>query len=522
MQTQPPIKRALISVSNKKGIVEFAVQLHSRNIEILASGGSARLLKTHHIPVTEIADYTGFPEILDGRVKTLHPKIHAGLLARRGIDDDTLQQHAINPIDLLVVNLYPFRETIQNPSVSLSTALENVDIGGPTLLRAAAKNYQHVTAVVDPDDYELVLQALQQHNAVPLELRLQLAQKVFAHTALYDTIIAHYLESHTTKETVLFPEIYHPAFKLQKILRYGENPHQLAAYYVDHPSKGTLANAVLLQGKPLSYNNLIDADCALHLVQALETHRAACVIVKHATPCGVAQAENAIKAYKNAYRCDSESAFGGIIAINHPLTEALASLILQQPFVEVLLAPAVLPDAQTRLHTKPNIRVLQYFPSTNKNAPLALHSISVGLLLQQPDTFSSSMQAMRVVTKRQPTTEEWRDLCFAWRVVKFVKSNAIVFAKNEMTLGIGGGQTSRFFAAKIAVLRAEFAELSLQQTAMASDAFFPFSDSIEFAAQHNIRAIVQPGGSKRDSEVIAAANAADIAMVFTGIRHFRH
>lgn len=523
MQTQHSIQRALISVSDKEGIVEFATQLCENNVEILASGGTATLLKAHHIPVREISDYTDFPEILNGRVKTLHPKIHAGLLARGAMDDATLKRHEIDRIDLLIVNLYPFSKVIKKKECTLIDAIEHIDIGGPTMLRSAAKNYHYVAAVVDPNDYSLILQTFQQNNySLPLELRFSLAQKIFEHTAQYDAGIAHYLASHHREKLSLFPPSYQTSFQRHSVLRYGENPHQEAAYYVDHKSHGTLADTTLLQGKPLSYNNLIDADCALRLVQTFNDKQAACVIVKHATPCGVAQSDDIMNAYTNAYRCDPESAFGGIIALNHPLDEALARTLIEQQFIEVLLVPTLSTAARTLLKTKPNLRVLQFSAHTDKKTSLALHSISGGLLIQQNDVVSCQPKDMRVVTKREPTEKEWQDLCFAWHVVKFVKSNAIVFAKNEMTVGIGCGQTSRVFATKIAVLRAELAGLSLQDSVMASDAFLPFTDSIALATQNGVRAIIQPGGSRRDPEVIAAADAADISMVFTGIRHFRH
>lgn len=524
MQTQLPIKRALMSVSNKKGIVEFATQLIAWNIEIVATGGTAQLLKEQQIPVTEVSHYTGFPEIMDGRVKTLHPKIHAGLLARRGRDEATLAELDIGTIDLLVVNLYPFRETIAKPNCALTEAIEHIDIGGPTLLRAAAKNYTAVTVVIDPDDYPELLEEMQkQPHGTTLRLRQRLAQKVFANTSSYDNAIADYLLQQTA-EVPLFAEHYQPQFQRQEILRYGENPHQQAAYYKNiTQTAGTLADTKLLQGKTLSYNNMIDADCALQAILELDPHRASCVIIKHATPCGVAEGDNLLAAYTKAYRCDPESAFGGIIAFNQTLTANVAATLLDQQFVEVVLAPNIAADAALLFTKKPNIRLLQYnAQSPHTSPPLALHTISGGLLVQQQDTLHLSQQELTVVTAQKPSADEWRDLLFAWRVVKFVKSNAIVFAKDTMTLGIGGGQTSRVFSAKIAVLRAECAGLSLENAAMASDAFFPFADSIEFAAKHNIRTIIQPGGSKRDDAVINAANAAGIAMVFTGTRHFRH
>lgn len=511
------IQRALLSVSNKEGLLDFAAQLNQRGIELIATGGTADLLQKNNIPTLPISEYTGFPEIMNGRVKTLHPKIYGGLLGRRGKDDAVMQQQEIPPIDLLVVNLYPFAATIAKENCRMDEAIEQIDIGGPAMLRAAAKNFQDVTVVVDPNDYADVLRALNEKKTTQLELRQRLAQKVFMHTSEYDRMIANYLQNDAQE----FPSIYQPQFNLQQALRYGENPHQKAAFYrLPEKTDGTLAAANLLQGKQLSYNNMIDADCALALVRSLNQQKSACVIVKHATPCGVAQGINPLEAYEKAHSSDSESAFGSTIAINQSLDESLASA-LKNHFVEVILAPAINQQARELLAKKPNLRVLIYDKENSAKA-LTHHSISGGLLLQEKDQRNLTVEDFSIVTQRQPTDSEMQNLLFAWRVVKFTKSNAIVFANDEMTLGIGCGQTSRVFAARIAVLRAQAAKLALENSVLASDAFFPFADSIEVAAEQKVAAIIQPGGSKRDSEVIEAADAAGIAMLFTGIRHFRH
>jgi phosphoribosylaminoimidazolecarboxamide formyltransferase/IMP cyclohydrolase len=528
MQTQRSIRRALLSVSDKTGLVEFAHRLNQLGIELIATDGSAKLLRDQNIPVTPIAEYTNFPEMMDGRVKTLHPKIYGGLLGRRGVDDAVMQQHDIPEIDLLIANLYPFAATIAKKNCQLKQAIEQIDIGGPAMLRAAAKNYQHVTVIIDPADYQLVLTAINAQQMPPLKLRQQLAKKVFTHTSEYDRMIANYLQqqekpAQTSTEHNAFAAIYQPTFILQQELRYGENPHQAAAlYHLPQRSENSLAAACLLQGKALSYNNMIDADCALNCVQELAPQQAACVIVKHATPCGIAQGKTPQEAYQKAYQCDPESAFGGIIALNQTLDENLANAILQQQFVEVIITPTVTDAAKQKLAQKPNLRLLTYCQTEDNYKAYAAHSISGGLLLQQQDKRRINANELTCVTKRQPTAQEIDDLLFAWRAVKFIKSNAIVFAKNQATLGIGCGQTSRVFAANIAILRATAANLSLENSVLASDAFFPFADSVETAAAQKVTAIIQPGGSKRDNEVIAAANAANIAMVFTGIRHFRH
>lgn len=519
------ITRALISVSNKNGLISFAQQLSANGVHILATGGTATLLKQHHIPFTAVSDYTRFPEIMDGRVKTLHPKIYAGLLQRPGVDEAVLKEHEITPIDLVIVNLYPFQNTIAEPNCTLAQAIEQIDIGGPAMLRAAAKNHAAVTVVVDPEDYTEIATAIHQYGRISSERRRQLAQKAFAHTAEYDQAIANYLaQNESSTEQTIFPRQYQPKFEKKMDLRYGENPHQAAALYTEIPAlPHTLANAELLQGKPLSFNNLLDSDAALSCVRALDSKQPACAIIKHATPCGVAQANRLSVAYQHALTADPTSAFGGIIATNHPIDVDTAAAILDQQFVEVLLAPSIHPEALQLLRAKPAWRVLACgeapaFPA----ARIILRSIHGGLLAQQEDQVSPGQTHATVVTERQPTATEWQDLWFAWTIVQFVKSNAIVYAKNQTTLGIGGGQTSRVFSAEIAALKAQQMNLSLSGAVAASDAFFPFADGLEVAANTGIRAVIQPGGSKRDAEVIAAANHHGIAMVFTGIRHFRH
>jgi phosphoribosylaminoimidazolecarboxamide formyltransferase/IMP cyclohydrolase len=525
------IKRALLSVSDKTNLVELAKILISKNIEILATGGTANLLKQHNISLTEVSDVTQFPEIMNGRVKTLHPKIHGGILARRGLDDLTLNQHDIQPIDLIIVNLYPFQNTINKPDTTLATAIENIDIGGPTMLRAAAKNHEYVTVIVDPADYLLVQTAITEHGDTDLATRRYLAQKTFTYTTAYDAAIANYLKKqcqqednpvsaqHQKDETHIL--VCQPA----QTLRYGENPHQQAMFYhLDQASmaNGTLGHAQLLQGKPLSYNNMMDADAAWRCAQGLDDKQAGCVIIKHATPCGVAQAENLLDAYQKAFATDSQSAFGGIIAVNCALDADTASTIIQQQFVEVIIAPKITPEAQAILKSKTNLRLLVCGHPQQTEQDISYRSISGGLLMQETDQGIIDLTQFQVVSQRQPTPQEIADMHFAWRVVRFVKSNAIVFAANQQTLGIGTGQTSRVFSTEIAMLKAKAADLSLTGAAMASDAFFPFTDSVEIAAKAGITAVIQPGGSKRDPEVIAAADALGLAMIVTGKRHFLH
>ncbi|HET7649653.1 MAG TPA: bifunctional phosphoribosylaminoimidazolecarboxamide formyltransferase/IMP cyclohydrolase [Gammaproteobacteria bacterium] len=517
-----PIRRALLSVSDKTGVLDFARTLHELNVELLSTGGTAKLLRDAGIPVIEVSAHTGFPEIMAGRVKTLHPKIHGGLLGRRGEDDAVMREHGIAPIDLLVVNLYPFEATVARPGCSMEDAIENIDIGGPAMLRAAAKNHAHVAVVVDPADYARIGAALREQGEIPFATRYTLATKAFAHTAAYDGAIANYLSSRSADgQASDFPGFFSTQFRKQAQLRYGENPHQRAALYADRGDlAGTLAGAKQLQGKELSYNNLADADAALACVRAFETP--ACVIVKHANPCGVALGSTLLQAYESAYATDTSSAFGGIIAFNRELDRTTAAIIIANQFVEVIIAPAIAADALPTLAAKPNIRVLATGAFAATPDTFEVKKISGGLLLQDADRGHVTRAELKIVTKKQPTDTQLGDLLFAWSVVKFVKSNAIVYAGNNRTIGIGAGQPSRIMSAKIATLKAAEAQLEVRGSVMASDAFFPFRDSVDAAAEAGIGAIIQPGGSMRDKEVIAAADEHGIAMVFTGMRHFRH
>ncbi|HEX6549268.1 MAG TPA: bifunctional phosphoribosylaminoimidazolecarboxamide formyltransferase/IMP cyclohydrolase [Gammaproteobacteria bacterium] len=517
-----PIRRALLSVSDKSGLLDFARTLHELNIELLSTGGTANALREAGIPVTEVSAHTGFPEIMAGRVKTLHPKIHGGLLGRRGEDDAVMREHGIAPIDLLVVNLYPFEATVAKPDCSFEDAIENIDIGGPAMLRAAAKNHAHVAVVVDPADYAQLGEQLRAHGEVNSATRYMLATKAFAHTAAYDGAIANYLSARASDGTAsAFPDFYTTQFRKQAELRYGENPHQRAALYAERGNlDGTLAGARQLQGKELSYNNLADADAALVCVRAFDTP--ACVIVKHANPCGVALGANLLHAYEHAYATDTSSAFGGIIAFNRTLDEATAAKILANQFVEVIIAPEIPAAVLKILSAKPNVRALVTGAFNTADAPFDYKRISGGLLLQDADHGRITRADLKIVTRKQPTEAQITDLLFAWSVVKYVKSNAIVYARNNRTIGIGAGQPSRIMSAKIAALKAEEAGLEVRGSVMASDAFFPFRDSVDIAAEAGISAIIQPGGSMRDKEVIAAADEHGIAMVFTGMRHFKH
>ncbi|WP_440224103.1 bifunctional phosphoribosylaminoimidazolecarboxamide formyltransferase/IMP cyclohydrolase [Dokdonella sp. MW10] len=521
--TLVPVRRALLSVSDKTGLHDFARGLDALGIELVSTGGTARSLREARLPVTEVSALTGFPEIMDGRVKTLHPLVHGGLLGRRGIDDAVMAEHRITPIDLLVVNLYPFEATVAQPDCTLEDAIENIDVGGPAMLRAAAKNHEHVVVSVDPTDYAEILEALA-HGGTSLALRRRLAAKGFAHTANYDGRIASWLGSRVAGDTVEpFAPTLHLSGTRRQTLRYGENPHQGAALYVDHDAPaGTIATARVLAGKELSYNNIADADAALECVKAFQ-RTPACVIVKHANPCGVALGTSAAEAYAHAYACDPVSAFGGIIAFNQRLDATTAARILEQQFVEVVIAPEVDDAALAAFAKKPNVRVLatgewpEHAPAT-----VEYKRIAGGLLAQDVDRDTLLLSDLKVVTKRVPDTDELRDLLFAWHVAMYVKSNAIVYARGGRTIGIGAGQMSRVVSARIAAMKAEEAGLEVRGSVMASDAFFPFRDGIDAAAAAGIRAVIQPGGSMRDSEVIAAADANDIAMVFTGVRHFRH
>ncbi|WP_300615792.1 bifunctional phosphoribosylaminoimidazolecarboxamide formyltransferase/IMP cyclohydrolase [Dokdonella sp.] len=521
--TLVPARRALLSVSDKAGLIDLARGLDALGVSLLSTGGTARALREAGLPVTDVSSLTGFPEIMDGRVKTLHPKIHGGLLGRRGTDDAVMSQHGIVPIDLLIVNLYPFEEVTSVPDCSLADAIENIDIGGPAMLRAAAKNHEHVAVAVDPADYAEVLEALA-HGGTSLALRRRLAAKTYAHTARYDGLVANWLGMRADPDK---PEAFAPslrlAFERKQTLRYGENPHQGAALYVERdPPRGTVAGALVLAGKELSYNNLADADAALECVKAFRK-TPACVIVKHANPCGVALGANLAEAYENAYATDPVSAFGGIIAFNGRLDAATAQTIVSRQFVEVVVAPSFDEEAIAVIASKPNVRVLE----TGEWDELPLHTqdykrIAGGLLVQDADRDTLLLSDLRVVSKRTPDATELHDLLFAWHVAMYVKSNAIVYARGGRTIGIGAGQMSRVVSAKIAALKAAEASLDVPGSVMASDAFFPFRDGIDAAAQAGIRAVIQPGGSMRDKEVIAAADEHGMAMVFTGVRHFRH
>ncbi|MGZ8214777.1 MAG: bifunctional phosphoribosylaminoimidazolecarboxamide formyltransferase/IMP cyclohydrolase [Methylosarcina sp.] len=516
------VARALVSVSDKTGIVDFCRELSRLGIDIMSTGGTAVMLVEHNIPVTEVSEYTGFPEMMGGRVKTLHPKVHGGILGRRGTDDEVMAANGIKPIDMVVVNLYPFEQTIGKADCDLAMAIENIDIGGPTMIRAAAKNYQDVAVIVNSGDYAGILDELKNNsNSLSQQTRFNLALTSFEHTARYDTAIATYL-AHLRQDR--FPETLNLQFYRKQLMRYGENPHQGAAFYLEkNPKAGTIAAASQLQGKELSYNNLVDADAALECVKSFRG-KPACVIVKHANPCGAAESENLLSAYDKAYATDPTSAYGGIIAFNRELDEATAEAIIKRQFVEVIIAPVISAGAQAVLAAKQNIRVLacgawQY--DDNKGI-FDYKRVAGGLLVQDSDYEDIGINDIKVVTRRAPTPQELVDLFFAWKVAKFVKSNAIVYCKNSQTIGIGAGQMSRVYSAKIAGIKAADEGLVVPGSVLASDAFFPFRDGVDAAAEAGISAIIQPGGSVRDEEVIAAANENDIAMVFTGMRHFRH
>ena len=518
------ITQALLSVSDKSGVLEFAQGLHQLGIKLLSTGGTAKLLQDNGIPVTEVADYTGFPEMLDGRVKTLQPKVHAGILARRDVAEHvaTLAKHAIPTIDLVVVNLYPFAATIAKPNCSMEDAIENIDIGGPTMVRAAAKNYAHVAIVTDPIDYADVLAELQTNACqVSAATCFDLAKKAFSHTAAYDSAISNYLTTLSADGAkTQFPAQINFNFAKVQDMRYGENPHQNAAFYRDlNPVSGSISDYTQVQGKELSYNNIGDADAAWELVKTFD--QPACVIVKHANPCGVAIADTALNAYKLAYATDTTSAFGGIIAFNRELDEASAVAITTNQFVEVIIAPSASQAALKITAAKQNVRVLTV-PLSNAYNALDFKRVGGGLLVQTPDSLNVQAAQLRVVTKAQPDAAQLQDLLFAWRVAKYVKSNAIVFCKNGQTLGVGAGQMSRVDSTKIAAIKAQNAGLSLVGSVVASDAFFPFRDGLDVLAEAGAKAVIQPGGSMRDAEVIAAADEHGIAMVYTGYRHFRH
>ena len=511
------IQRALISVSDKTGILELAQVLVSKNIEILSTGGTAKLLAEQGIPVIEVSDYTGFPEMMAGRVKTLNPKIHGGILARRGLDEEVMTQNDINPIDLVVVNLYPFQATIANPDCTLEDAIENIDIGGPAMLRSSAKNHASVTVVVDASDYQTVMDEITANGNTTLETRTKLALKTFEHTAQYDGAIANYLG----KEQDGFSNTINLQFHKTQSMRYGENPHQNAAFYVEQNiTEACVASSIQFQGKEMSYNNMADADAALECVRSFNAP--ACVIVKHANPCGVALRDNIHDAYLDAFKTDPTSAFGGIIAFNRPLDKATAQDIIAKQFVEVIIAPSIDDDAKVILSAKQNIRALECGDLSNAQPSLDYKRVTGGLLVQDKDLGVITENDIKCVSELAPTADQIKDLLFAWKVAKTVKSNAIVYVKNEMTIGVGAGQMSRVYSAKIAGIKASDEGLVVEGSVMASDAFFPFRDGIDAAAQAGIKAIIQPGGSMRDDEVITAANEHGIAMVFTGMRHFKH
>lgn len=533
MDTPRPIKRALLSVSDKTGIVEFARNLSEKGVDLLSTGGTAKLLADNGIAVTEVSDYTGHPEIMDGRVKTLHPKVHGGILARRGMDEAVMQEHNISAIDMVVVNLYPFANAVADESCSLENAIENIDIGGPTMVRAAAKNHKDVTIVVNASDYSRVISEMSNNDdSLTYQTRFDLAIAAFEHTASYDGMIANYfgqmLPAYGDKDAtasaaskVKFPRTFNSQFIKTQDLRYGENSHQEAAFYKEaNPEEASISTSTQLQGKALSYNNISDTDAALECVK--EFDEPACVIVKHANPCGVSIGDNILAAYEGAYRTDPTSAFGGIIAFNRELDADTAEAIVSRQFVEVIIAPKVSDAAAQIVAAKPNLRLLECGQWTTKTSGFDYKRVNGGLLVQDRDQGSVNSDDLKVVTKRQPTDDEMRDLQFCWKVAKYVKSNAIVYVKNSMTIGVGAGQMSRVYSAKVAGIKAADENLEVKGSVMASDAFFPFRDGLDAAAEAGITAVIQPGGSMRDNEVIAAADEHNIAMVFTGMRHFRH
>ena len=525
-----PVRRALLSVSDKTGLIDLAKALSARGIELLSTGGSAKAIRDAGLPVRDVSDVTGFPEIMDGRVKTLHPKIHGGLLGRAGTDDAVMAEHGIDAIDLLVLNLYPFESVTANPGCDLPTAIENIDIGGPAMLRAAAKNYARVAVATDPSQYDALIEELEGNDGtLSAATRFKLSVAAFNRVSNYDAAISDYLSSVVgdgadtdgqKAERTLFAGQANGRFIKLDDLRYGENPHQQAAFYRDlYPVAGTLATYRQLQGKALSFNNLADSDAAWECVRSFDAP--ACVIVKHANPCGVAVAESLMAAYDRAFATDATSAFGGIIAFNRPLDAATMSAIIERQFVEVIIAPSVAADALALSAKKPNVRVIEIPAGDGRNS-MDVRRVGSGLLMQTADNREVGVDELKQVSERAPTEQELRDLLFAWRVAKYVKSNAIVYAKDERTIGVGAGQMSRVISARIAGIKADDAGLDVPGSVMASDAFFPFRDGIDAAAEAGIRAVIQPGGSMRDEEVIAAANEHGMAMVFTGVRHFRH
>ena len=510
------VTRALISVSNKEGLEELARRLVDQGIELISTGGTHHVLQESGIPVKEISKFTGFPEMMDGRVKTLHPRVHGGILGRRGVDDKIMSENGIGPIDMVVVNLYPFAETIAREDCTEDLAIENIDIGGPAMIRSSAKNFRDVIVVVDPSDYEAVISRVVSGDC-SLEFRRELAVKAFRHTAKYDSIVSAYLG-----QAESFPGSLTLSYDKVEELRYGENPHQQAAFYRESnaASSGVIANYRQLHGKELSYNNIADTDAALECVKVFEDP--ACVIVKHANPCGVSVASTSLKAYEQAFSTDPTSAFGGIVAFNRVLEAGTVSKVLENQFVEVLIAPAIDEAALEIAETKKNVRLLECGDLVAGSDLMSYKKVGGGLLVQNSDLLSLSPEMLKVVSKVSPTEEQMRDLLFAWKVAWFVKSNAIVYARNLKTVGVGAGQMSRVVSAKIAGLKAKEEGLEVTGSVMASDAFFPFRDGIDAAAKEGIVAVIQPGGSMRDKEVIEAADEHEIAMVFTGTRHFRH
>ena len=529
MTDKVAIRRALISVSDKSGIIEFARQLADMGVEILSTGGTFRQLGEAGIPVVEVSDYTGFPEMMDGRVKTLHPKVHGGILGRRGKDDAVMAEHGINPIDMVVVNLYPFKATVADPNCDLPTAIENIDIGGPTMVRSAAKNHKDVAIVVNTHSYDTVIEEMKANDGkLGYATRYDLMVQAFEHTAQYDGMIAnHFGARNTQNEARPFPNTYNVQYEKAQDMRYGENPHQKAAFYVETDAEeASVSTATQLQGKELSFNNVADTDAALETVKLFD--EPACVIVKHANPCGVAVAADIKTAYELAFATDPESAFGGIIAFNRELDAETAQLIVDKQFSEVIIAPKVSAEAAKAVSAKKNVRLLECgeWPtlSAQQERPAAFDykRVNGGLLIQEKDNGMVAKEDLKVVTKVQPSDEQMDELLFAWKVAKMVKSNAIIYAKDGRTIGVGAGQMSRVNSARIAAIKAEHAGLEVKGAVMASDAFFPFRDGIDNAAKVGISAVIQPGGSMRDDEVIAAADEHGMAMVFTGMRHFRH
>jgi len=522
MQESTVIQRALLTVYDKTGLLPLAEYLHGHGVELISTGNTAKLLQQHGLPVVPVEQYTGFPEMMGGRVKTLHPKIHGGILGRRDIDIDEMIQQNIPDIDLVVVNLYPFQSVIQQPTCTLADAIENIDIGGPTLLRGSAKNHAWCTVLVDPNDYHEFIRVFEKNNgAIDANTRFRLAAKAFAHTAQYEASIAQYFNKVLNQDSSSpFANLFSRPLTLKQSLRYGENPHQASEFYhFGDPAPDGIASTKQLQGKELSYNNINDGDTALECVKQFV--EPCCVIVKHSNPCGVALGDSLLQAYDKAYACDPTSAFGGILAFNQPVDSALMALILERQFVEVMIAPQFSEGALKVAQTKPNCRLLQYQPSTQQNPRVDVRSVNGGLLIQEYDALEST-DNYHVVTQSKPTPKQMQDLIFGYKVARFVKSNAIVYAKDNQTLAIGAGQMSRIFCTEIAALKAQSLNLSLHGAVMASDAFFPFPDNVEKAHQYGITAIIQPGGSIKDNAVIDCANQFNMAMVFTHTRHFRH